>query len=288
MGGLVIGSNGQVGRCLQRILEARYVDRGELDLRDFSRIHEVIAGTSPSFIVNVAAYTAVDAAESDKGAAEVVNGLAVGEIAKAAKQLDIPLVHLSTDYVYSGDSNRPYLESDPTQPINEYGRSKLYGELELAAVDPGKWWILRTSWVFSEFGGNFVKSILRLSNERESLQIVSDQVGRPTYAGHIADVVRAVVEGRYSLPNGTYHCASAGATSWFDFARAIVGSGHELGLISNTPQLVPIPSREYRTIAPRPAYSVLDTQKLERATGWVPPTWQEGLERTLLALRKTA
>jgi dTDP-4-dehydrorhamnose reductase len=282
---LVLGENGQLARSLQeRMPDATYLGRTSLDLEDLGAIQPRIVDEHPDFIVNAAAYTAVDAAETDRERAWRLNADAAGEIAAVALRLRIPLLHVSTDYVFGGDRTNPYREDDPVAPLNVYGSSKLHGERAVATRAGPEWWIFRTSSVFSAHGHNFVKTMLRLAREGKSLRVVVDQVSRPTYAGHVADVVVQTIS-KYRthepLPSGIYHCASTGAASWFQLAQVTLVRATELGLLSELPEIKPIAASEYPTAAARPRYSVLDTSRLENALDWQIPRWQEGVEATL-------
>jgi dTDP-4-dehydrorhamnose reductase len=286
---LVLGQTGQIARSLQaRMPDATYFGRSQLDLEALDVVQAVVRDARPDFIVNAAAYTAVDAAEDDRQRAWRVNAQAVGEIAEAAARLGVPLMHISTDYVFSGETTRPYREDDPTGPVNEYGASKLQGEQEVAGRAGECWWVMRTSAVFSPFGSNFVKTMLRLANERRLLTVVNDQISRPSYAGDIAEAIVRVVD-RYRqnqvVPSGIYHCASVGAASWFELAQAVLERSAEHGLIAETPELQPIATTDFPTRASRPRYSVLDTTRLEQALGWEAPHWRVGLESMLGSMR---
>lgn len=286
---VVLGASGQLACCLrERLPNAVYLGRERLDFeRDAGQFHRLLATLEPDCIVNAVACTGVDQAEEQPDRASQVNALAVEELALACRQLDAALVHVSTDYVFSGDSERGWQEADTTDPLNQYGVSKLQGERALADAELDDWWILRTSWLFSEHGNNFVRGMLRLAGDREALTIVSDQRGRPTYAGDLADVVVALIErlaARDPVPSGIYHCASAGDASWYQFAQEIFRRASALGLVATVPELRPISSQDYRARALRPRNSCLDTGKLEAALGWQPPCWLQGLDRTLEAL----
>jgi dTDP-4-dehydrorhamnose reductase len=286
---LVLGRHGQLAQCLrQRLTNARFLGREDLDLEMLAGIGPAIRDAQPAFIVIAAAYTAVDAAEDDRDTAWRVNADAVEEIGRAAAALDVPVLHVSSDYVFAGDADRPYREGDPTSPVNAYGASKLDGERALAASGARHWWVFRTSSVFSEFGANFVKTMLRLAGEGRALRVVSDQVSRPTYAGHVADaIVRTITrfDRGEPLPAGIYHCASAGASSWFELARTTFERAVERGLLDAMPSLDPIGTADYPTRAKRPRYSVLDTGRLEEALGWSLPPWRDGLDDVLGVLQ---
>lgn len=285
---LVIGSEGQVASSLRAVLpEATFLGRPALDLAELDSIEAQVTATRPEFIINAAAYTAVDQAETEAELAWRVNGHAVGRMVAAAERLQVPLLHLSTDYVFAGDSDRPYRESDPVGPLNEYGASKLQGEFELMAGELQHWWILRTSWIFSEFGSNFLKSMISLAQSRSELSVVNDQHGRPTYAGDLAAVIERILK-RYQqgvpLRSGLYHCASAGVATWFEFAEHILTAAEARGLVHRQPLIRPVPTRDYPTRADRPRCSVLDTSLLEQELSWQPTDWRAGMHAALDAL----
>ncbi len=297
---LLLGKDGQVGWQLQRSLaphgEVVACGRSECDLSDTDRIRSVVRAVRPSIIVNATAYTAVDKAESEPELAYRVNAEAPGLLAEEARALDALLVHYSTDYVYDGGKPTPYVETDPTGPQSVYGRSKLAGEEAIRAVG-GRSLIFRTSWVFGARGGNFVKTILRLAREKDSLNVVADQVGAPTPAALIATVsgvgLAMLKHGRLIEPgeNRLYHLTAARPVSWCEFARTIVGlagqsPGFDLRLKPEAVQA--ITTDEYPTPARRPANSRLDCSQLERDFGLQMPDWQPYLERMLqlLALKQ--
>lgn len=297
---LLLGKDGQVGWQLQRSLaphgEVLACGRNECDLSDVAQIRSVIRTLKPSIIVNATAYTAVDKAESEPDLARCINALAPGVMAEEAKLLSAMLVHYSTDYVYDGTKTTPYREADPTGPQSVYGQTKLAGEEAIRAAG-GKSIIFRTSWVFGARGGNFVKTILRLAREKESLNVVADQVGSPTPAALIATVsgvaLAMLKHGRLLEPgeNRLYHLAAAHPVSWCDFARTIVGlAGQAPGFdLRLKPEAIKaITTAEYPTPARRPANSRLDCSKLENDFGLQMPDWQPYLERMLqlLALKQ--
>lgn len=297
---LLLGKDGQVGWQLQRSLaphgEVVACGRGECDLSDVAQIRSVVRALKPSIIVNATAYTAVDKAESEPDLAGRINALAPGVLAEEAKPLGALLVHYSTDYVYDGSKATPYCETDPTGPQSVYGQTKLAGEEAIRAVG-GKSIIFRTSWVFGARGGNFVKTILRLAREKESLNVVADQVGSPTPAALIATVsgvALAMLKHGQLLKQGEnrlYHLAAARPVSWCDFARTIVGlAGQAPGFdLRLKPEAIKaITTAEYPTPARRPANSRLDCHKLESDFGLQMPDWQPYLERMLqlLALKQ--
>jgi dTDP-4-dehydrorhamnose reductase len=276
---LVTGKNGQVGRELQRTLaclgEVVALDRQALDLSNPDSIRAVIREVKPHLIVNPAAYTAVDQAESEPELAQAVNGTAPGIMAEEAKRLGAVMVHYSTDYVFDGSKSKPYNEEDAPCPLNVYGKTKLAGEDAVRAVGVPHL-ILRTSWVYGARGRNFLLTIRRLAQEREELKIVADQIGAPTWSRLIAEATAQIVAQRLTRLQelqGTYNFSAAGSTSWHGFAAAIV----EKSRLERPPRLLPIPSSEYPLPAPRPKNSVLSNDKLRRDFGVVMPDWQIGL-----------
>jgi dTDP-4-dehydrorhamnose reductase len=289
---LLLGKDGQVGWQLQRALasigKVLACGRAECDLGNPATIRALVRRVQPSVIVNAAAYTAVDKAESDLELATRINAEAPGILAEEAKALDALLVHYSTDYVYDGNKDSPYVETDAVAPQSAYGQSKLAGEAAIRAVG-GKSLIFRTSWVFGEHGGNFVKTILRLAATRDDLGVVADQFGNPTPAALIADVTANVLallccgQRLEKGENRLYHLASSRAVSWYDFARSIVdlaeAAGHELRLQSGA--IRAITTADYPTPARRPGNSRLDCRQLETDFGLKMPDWQPYLERML-------
>ncbi len=284
---LLTGATGQVGWELARTLlpvgEVIAVDRSQADLADLGTIRAIIQQHKPDVIVNPAAYTAVDKAESEKDLALLINGKAPGILAEEANKVDALLVHYSTDYVFDGTKNTPYSEDDPTNPINVYGASKLAGEQAIRSI-ANNYLILRTSWVYASRGNNFLKTILRLAAEREELKIVADQIGTPTWARLIAEMTahivrQALLEKKMStFKSGTYHLTSSGDTSWHGFAQKIVDIIREQGAIPLKNKAIhPIPTTGYPLPAQRPANSRLSTQRLERQFGLCPPSWENAL-----------
>lgn len=279
---LLTGSNGQVGRELQRALaplgSVVALDRHGLDLANPVAIRRVIRDCRPALIVNAAAYTAVDRAESEPEKAMAVNGIAPGILAEEARRLDALLVHYSTDYVFDGTKPAPYSESDTPHPCNIYGKSKLAGEQSIQATGVAHY-ILRTSWVYAAEGANFLNTVLRLARERPELRIVNDQTGAPTWARAIADMTAQLLTNRRNADDpryGLYHLTAAGAVTWHGFAQAILAEAeHVMGM--KPPRLIPITTQEYPLPAPRPANSRLDTTRLTEAFGIRPPTWQDML-----------
>jgi len=289
---LVTGANGQVGSELDRALAALgnvvALDRRQCDLSRPERLPKLIRSLKPDVIVNAAAYTAVDDAEREERLATTVNGTAVDVMAQEARRTGAFLVHYSTDYVFDGLKDAPYNEEDPPHPINAYGRSKLGGEIAVQQAG-GSYLILRTSWVYSSRGRNFVRTILRLLREREELRIVADQIGAPTSAAQIAQAtavaigaaVRERADGRFV--SGLFHLAASGATSWHGFAEAILAGAAHAALLADgrTPRLVPIASEDYPLPAARPKNSRLACDQLDRRFGIALPCWKEGLSLCL-------
>jgi dTDP-4-dehydrorhamnose reductase len=287
---LLTGKNGQLGRCFQDVLkdtnhELFAYDSTELNIADAQQVAEVVQQVTPDIIVNAAAYTAVDKAETDSENAYLVNTTGSELLAKQAAALDIPLLHVSTDYVFDGEAVEPYLPLDETNPQGVYGASKLAGERAVTDVCE-KHIILRTAWVFSEYGNNFVKTMVRLAKERDSLSVVADQYGCPTYAGDLAKAILRICEQHEQdkpLVWGIYHYCGDTPTSWHGFARAIFAKSYELGVIAKCPQLKAISSDQYPTPAKRPEYSVMSTQALS-AIGVQASSWSASLTFVLSKL----
>lgn len=284
---LVTGAKGQVGSELVKLAPAGFTVIGlgsaQLDITDQEQVNAAVALHQPDLIINAAAYTAVDKAESDSNNAYAVNEQAVAWLAQAAALADIPLFHISTDYVFDGDSTTPYKETDPVNPQSVYGASKLAGEQVLAATH-NKHIILRTSWVFGEEGNNFVKTMLRLGKERDELSVVADQHGCPTSAASIADVLWKLAElykQNNSLLWGIYHFSNSPACTWHEFAVEIFKQAKDQGLIYRIPVVKRILAVSYPTPAKRPAWSVLDCGKIEEKLGGKVPDWYFELEKSL-------
>lgn len=289
---LLLGGNGQLGRELRRSLPALgEVIVGTRDgagadaVADFDQPHSLaalIGGVKPDVVVNAAAYTAVDKAETDVDSAFRINAEAPAAIAGACRAIDALLLHYSTDYVFDGRATRPYLEDDVTGPLGVYGASKLAGEH--AIRDSGaRHVILRTAWVYASHGKNFLLTMLRLAAERDELRVVADQYGAPTPAAWIADSTVGLLH-HGVVESGTWHLTAGGETNWHGFATAIMDEAHALGLLLRKPSVLPIRTADYPTPAHRPAYSVLDTARLQKDFGIVPPDWLDGLQATLRKL----
>jgi len=283
---LLFGSNGQLGSKLKSVLSSRgkvhAVGHAELDLRDLTRLRALIHDTNPGLIVNAAAYTAVDAAESDAENAQLVNADAPRVMAEAAREHHALLVHYSTDYVFDGTAHKPYTEESPVSPLGVYGASKRAGEQ--AVADSGAaHLILRTAWLYSNRGKNFLNTMLRLAAERDELRVVNDQTGCPTYADLVADASARMLDGMFTggvvriERCGLYHLTCQGETTWWNFARHII----ELAGFGERVRVTAITTADYPTPVKRPAYSVLSNAKLKRVFGIRLPDWEEGLKRCL-------
>ena len=291
---LLTGANGQVGFELQRALAPLgtviALDRAGCNLADAQSIRAAIEAAAPDVIVNAAAWTAVDKAESEREAAFAINATALQVIGAAAVARDVPVIHYSTDYVFAGDGTRPWREDDAVSPCNAYGASKAAGEQALR--DSGaRHLILRTSWVYAARGSNFLRSILRLAAQRPALDVVADQWGAPTSAALIADVTAQLLaywrhRGEATMPWGTYHLAAAGETHWQGFATHIVDAARRAGapLALAEGALRPIAGSAWPSPAQRPANSRLDTTRLREAFGLVLPPWQQGADHVLTQL----
>ena len=283
---LVLGCKGQLGRCLNDQLirtehEVIYTSRKQIDISYFEQTKNQILKISPNLIINAIAYTAVDKAEDDQKNANLINHLAVKNIADICNQLECWLIHVSTDYVFDGMAKGPYKEDDETNPQGVYGETKLNGELAIQASGC-KHIILRTAWVFSEYGNNFLKTMLRLGAERDELSIVSDQVGCPTYAQDIALAVVSIISQLNSLKDtdGLYHFCGDSACSWFEFAKEIFNHINKHYHIS-IPIIKAVTTEEYPTLAERPKYSVLDNKKIQENFDIFSPDWKVGVESAL-------
>ena len=266
---LITGAGGMLGRDVVRAAEAVGHDvvglsRAELDVTDEAAVRRALAGAAPDAVVNCAAWTEVDGAETDEARATLVNGPGAGHVAEAATAVGASVVHVSSDYVFDGCKDAPYVESDPTSPLSAYGRGKLAGELAVAS-GPGARAIVRSSWLFGTGGRNFVETMLALAADRDVVRVVGDQIGCPTYTGHLAPALVALAMGRAT---GTFHVAGAGATSWYGFAREIF---HAAGVDCRVDETT---TDEFPRPAPRPAFSVLVTERRD-APRLAP--WQEGL-----------
>lgn len=277
---LITGANGQLGSAIKVIAKSLndcklfFTDVQELDITKLIAIETFVRENKIDIIVNCAAYTNVDKAEDDAEVADLINHKAVANLAKVAKELDCFLIHISTDYVFSGDRNIPYTEDVLVNPLGVYGQTKLDGECAVQSSGC-KYLILRTSWLYSEFGNNFVKTMIRLTSEKESLKVVFDQVGTPTYAGDLASFICSViVKEQYKTRQGIYHFSNEGVCSWYDFAK-------EISKLAGTKKcnIEPCHSDEFPSKVKRPAYSVLDKGKLKKYFEYIVPYWKDSLSK---------
>lgn len=274
---LITGANGQLGSEMRRLGEVSpntyiYTDVAELDITNGDAVAAFVKENAVDIIVNCAAYTNVDKAESDEATAELINATAVENLAKAIKAVNGTLFHISTDYVFGNEGNTPRTEDMPLNPLGVYGRTKLRGEQAVAAVGC-KAIIIRTAWLYSEFGNNFLKTMLRLTAEREQLNVVFDQVGTPTYAGDLALAIFSIIEGDvYEGNEGVYHFSNEGVCSWYDFATEIaIAAGNTACKVQ------PCHSSEFPSPVTRPAFSVLDKSKIKNTFGIEIPHWRDSM-----------
>jgi dTDP-4-dehydrorhamnose reductase len=280
---LVTGSNGQLGKELKQIADNYsqfnfvFASREDLKLHHFGLVENFFIATKPQYCINCAAYTAVDKAEAEQDMAMLVNGEAVGNLAAVCKKYQTKLIHISTDYVFDGESETPYKEGDATGPINTYGKSKLLGE-QLCMKEDDDAIIIRTSWVYSSFGHNFVKTMMRLMNERNELNVVADQIGSPTYAADLANATMDIISsGKWE--SGIYHYSNEGKISWYEFAQAIKA------ITGSKAAVHPIETAQYPTPARRPHYSLLNKEKIKSIYAVAVPEWKEGLKKCIQLLQ---
>ncbi|MBO5902114.1 MAG: dTDP-4-dehydrorhamnose reductase [Alistipes sp.] len=286
---LVTGANGQLGSELRHVARSSYdsyiftdvvmtegVATTYLDITDRKAVRTFVTENDINIIINCAAYTNVDRAEEDKDRAMLLNATAPENLAQAMKEVEGLLIHISTDYVFGGDGDKPYTEEQPTAPKSVYGSTKLRGEEAIMSVGC-RHVIIRTAWLYSTYGNNFLKTMLRLTSERESISVVNDQIGTPTYAADLADTIVAIIEGGKAERNeGIYHFSNEGVCSWYDFAREIA---HVAG---NTHcEICPCLSSEYPSKVTRPAYSVLDKSKIRQTFNITIPYWTDSVERCI-------
>ncbi len=277
---LVTGANGQLGQAIQYIaknylnLNFVFCNSTDLDISNKENCQAVFRKIKPDFCINAAAYTAVDKAESEQDKAELINVIGAKNLAETCKELDTKLIHISTDFVFDGSNNTPYTENQIPSPKGVYGQTKLDGERAIQNVF-SNYYIIRTSWVYSQFGNNFMKTMLRLASERTSLSVVNDQIGTPTNAVDLADCLMTIISSQYPTPNtqyGIYHFSNEGQCSWYDFAKVIF----EINQVNI--DLIAIPTSEFPTPAERPKYSVLDKSKIKSTFGITIKNWQESLK----------
>lgn len=284
---LVTGANGQLGQSLKAIsndypqFEFHFAGRDSISIDNADAVNAVFSAFQPGYVINAAAYTAVDKAESDQQGAIAVNGKAVGILAEASKKAGAGFIHVSTDYVFDGLSEEPYAEDHPTDPVNNYGASKLAGE-KLALEKNDSSIIIRTAWVYSEFGNNFVKTMLRLMKDRKEIGVVYDQVGAPTFATDLArailDIIAKTSSNELSWTPGLYHYSNMGKISWFDFAESIKSKTNQACKVNA------ITTPEFPTPAKRPAFSLLDTSKIRTTYQLDIPEWEKSLDVCLTKL----
>jgi dTDP-4-dehydrorhamnose reductase len=276
---LVTGSRGQLGRTLltrcPKELTIVGVDRDDIDIADKGEVDALVKREQPDVIVNAAAYTAVDRAESEEDAVRSVNVFGARNLAATG----VRLVQLSTDFVFDGSANEPYAPNAATAPLGVYGRSKFDGETAVRELLPDNSIVLRTAWLYSEYGGNFVDTMLRLMRERDGVQVVSDQIGSPTWARSVADVIFAMVA-RDEI-SGTYHWTDGGQASWYDFACAVQEEALKTGLLDKPTAIRPVTSEEYAAAATRPAFSVLDCSATTAEFGIIQVPWRDNLGQML-------
>ena len=298
---LVTGKNGQLGRSIQKIINEQsngprsnneqqvndfiFVGREELDLSSESNINYYFNNNDKfDIIINCAAYTAVDKAEEEQDLANQVNHIAVKQLARIAKKQQAKLIHISTDYVFDGESDKPYTETDETNPVNVYGKTKLAGEKSLQEVMPTNAIIIRTSWVYSEYGNNFVKTMLRLGKEKNEINVVSDQIGSPTYATDLAGVILKVINNKNHLekqqPTEIYHYSNEGGVSWYDFAKEV------FKLAGIQCSVDPITTNQYPTLTKRPKNTCMNKDKITETFSVNIPDWRESLDVCIKNLEK--
>ena len=280
---LVTGANGQLGNEMRRITAGSrdhyiFTDVAELDITDASAVSDMVKGNDVEVIVNCAAYTNVDKAEDDEATADLLNNLAVRNLAEAAAAADALLIHVSTDYVFSGNGCIPYTEDSPVEPLGAYGRTKLAGEKSLAAAGC-RYMIFRTAWLYSQFGKNFVKTMRKLTAEKDTLNVVFDQVGTPTYAGDLAALIFKVISERMTGRQGIYHFSDEGVCSWYDFAVEICS------LSGNVCDIRPCHSDEFPSRVKRPHFSVLDKTLVKNTFGISIPYWKDSLKKCIDELK---
>ena len=283
---LVTGANGQLGQSLQTVLRTQelldtfvFVDRGQLDLSQLDNIETFIVNNSIDVIINCAAYTMVDQAEIESDIANQINHLAVKELAQIAEKKQIKLVHVSTDYVFDGLAKTPYTEEQDAKPLSAYGHSKLQGEEAIKRIMAHNAIIIRTSWMYSEYGKNFVKTMLTLGQEKDQINVVNDQIGTPTYAADLAHTLIIISQNKYfrqaTFDTQLYHYANQGNCSWYEFAKTI------FQMTRLSCRVIPISTEQYPLPAKRPLYSVLDSYKIIRDFNPVTPPWKVSLQKCI-------
>lgn len=280
---VITGANGQLGKCLQDVAhqypsaDCIFLGREHCDLQQFGMVSQVLQALKPHWVINAAAYTAVDKAEQETQAAQLINGEAVGHLAKVCSNIQAKLIHISTDYVFDGTATKPYVETDAVHPMGAYGKSKFLGEQLALDVYPDGTVIVRTSWVYSRHGSNFVKTMLRLMKEREAIGVVNDQFGSPTYAIDLANALFTICLHPQFFP-GIFHYSNRGIISWYDFAVAI----QEISGLHC--KVNPISTADFPTLARRPAWSVLNCVKIQAMYGCAIPEWKTSLQQCMTLL----
>jgi dTDP-4-dehydrorhamnose reductase len=291
---ILTGGNGQLGSSIQQVCKASYpeiklvvTDRASIDVSQQGALEDYLKdkpSTLPTIVLNAAAYTAVDKAEEEEDEAYDLNSFAPGYLALSCSQLDLMLIHISTDYVFDGHATTPYMEDSPTNPISVYGRTKAVGEENILRLLPARGLIVRTSWLYSPYGKNFVKTMIRLSQDKTAISVVNDQTGSPTYAPHLADALLKIAlqaEQRGFFPQPIIHFTNAGTCTWYDLAKATI---EQLGNVEC--KVIPISTEEYGQVgAQRPMYSVLSHRYLTAVYGIEPQPWQQGIEDFALFLK---
>ncbi|MXV51692.1 dTDP-4-dehydrorhamnose reductase [Pedobacter sp. HMF7647] len=279
---IVFGAGGQLGQCLRELANQRNIQdiyfptETEADILNVEALKQVFDQQKPEYCINCAAYTAVDKAEDEKDLAEKVNKTGAENLAKLCNEYQSTLIHVSTDFVFEGNTPKLLTETDVTFPINVYGETKLAGEKDIL-LNTTRYFILRTSWLYSEYGNNFVKTMLRLGAEKDELKVIADQIGTPTYAMDLAAVIFDIIESG-SNKYGVYHYSNEGVTSWYDFAKAI------FDIAKVNIKVYPVPTSEYVTKAKRPAFSVMDKSAIKNAFQASIPYWRESLEKCIAKL----
>jgi len=288
----LIGDKGMLGTELSLLLEEKGVSfigtDSEVDITDPAALKGFVKKQAEAFtwVINCAAYTAVDKAEDDRENCRLLNTIGAGNIAYTAHRAGARVIHVSTDYVFDGGGNSPYTEGDTTRPTGVYGLTKRDGELEVMAENESSY-IVRTAWLYGKHGSNFVNTMLRLMNESDEVKVVDDQKGSPTWAGDLAAAVLAIIEAvgnGKAVPFGIYHYTNGGMTTWFEFAEEIYLRGRELGRITKECVVKPCTSADYPSKAKRPGYSVLETSRIKNALGITIPAWEESLQKYLETL----
>ncbi|MBR6876534.1 MAG: dTDP-4-dehydrorhamnose reductase [Neisseriaceae bacterium] len=282
---LIFGANGQLGqvlcRQLQNIADVCGLHSAQFNIVDSAKVFQAAQTFMPDVIINAAAYTAVDKAECERDLCFQVNISGAENIAKAAQQVGAKIIHFSSDYVFDGKQREPYTETSPTAPLNVYGQSKLLSEQAVAQAC-SRHFIVRTSWLFSATGHNFVKSILRHAQQTSTLRVVTDQIGSPTWVNDLANIVMALANSNENAVDyGIYHFSGSPATSWYDFAQTIINEATSLKWLPEKPKILPILSADYPSTAARPAYSVLANHKIQAALKHTPCDWRKGLREML-------